>query len=202
MRRSLVGTLFTVPLTGLGLLACLDSFDPAAARDPQTGLLAGDSVPSDSTLLPLTLIRPEAGARIAQNDATLGCSAHPYRGYGFRWDFVWSAVESAAPVYEYSLFVQHKGSVYPAVSALVSDTAWSVADCNAFVIDRNADDWYWLVQAWDSVGTLVAASDTGWFGFQSCLLANGQHCYAPPEPAPLAPSAVRQEKRGTGVERP
>lgn len=219
MRNRRSATAVLIAVAGLGLGGCVDLGDPGDSLwDEPTALssdslvvdtLVSDTVASDTTVsdtaafvFPLTLLQPVDGVRLVQNDSTLGCPAHEYRGYGFRWHFVWNSADATANVGAYRLYVRHAGSIYPAVDGVVADTALSIVECNAFVIDANADDWYWFVQGLDSRGTIVAASDSGWFGFEPCRLANGERCSAPALLAPALGFGRVQSSRDAGVERP
>lgn len=202
-----------VLLAGLVSAACVDSSAPveqlggspdAFLADSVTSGGATDTTTSDSTAVPtsLTLLTPEDGARIVQNDATLGCAPHQFRGYGFAIHFDWTDADSVSGLDGYYLHVQHRGSPFPMVSQLVAQSEYPVVQCNAFVIDRNADDWYWLVWVVDSVGVIRVVSDTSWFSFEPCVLTNGQRCSAPPgTAAAFAAGGIRPGDR-TGVNRP
>lgn len=125
MRRSL-----TTALVLLGTLAgCSGDAGPANTSRPATA-------PS--------LLTPEPGVPIKQNDATTGCPFSDTHGYGFAVYFTWSPVDNAAT---YHLRLHHAGSLFPAIDTLVSVTELTVLECNAYVIDANLYDWHWTVAA-------------------------------------------------------
>lgn len=128
----------------------------------------------------LTLIMPIGGTEIRQNDPTISCPAHYDRGYGFQLRFAWTAHPSAV---RYRLFAMHRGAVYPILNLTVAGTEYTDRRCNSFVIDRNLDNWEWLVEALDGVGNLIESSAVGQFRFAPCRLANGRPCSAPAGPA-------------------
>src|SRR6185503_13841708 len=66
---------------------------------------------------PLALVSPADRERFKQNDASLGCEAHPARGYGFRVAFDWRDVKDAAG---YKVVFWHTGSAIPAVERVVT----------------------------------------------------------------------------------
>lgn len=129
----------------------------------------------------VSLVSPTNGGRFTQNDASLGCSAHAARGYGFRVAFDWQAVDGAEV---YDVVFWHQGSQFPAVKRTVTTTDYEETECNAFVIDSNLDHWVWRVAA-ISPANVGGARDTLWseereYGFEPCRLASGQPCFAPP----------------------
>jgi hypothetical protein len=149
------------------------------------------TAPAVTQARPLTLLSPLAGARIRQNDAALGCPSHPFRGSGFAIAFDWLDAAPETGVAEYHLFVKHAGSRYPWIDGHMAASENVGINCNAFVIDPNLHDWYWLVEALDSVGTVVAASDTGRFSFEPCRLGSGAACSAPATSSPVVTGVVR-----------
>lgn len=169
-----------------------------------------DTTVSDSTYIPpdttggdstaalalLTLLTPDPGAVIPQNDSTLGCPEHPHRGYGLQIHFSWDPPDSTSGVAFYHLFAKKDSVQYPILDGYVTGTEYLDTRCNTFVIDRNLDGWYWHVVAHDSGGTAVAASETRWFSFAPCRLANGQPCTAPAEPAPSGAEGADRSPTG------
>lgn len=91
-----------------------------------------------------SLLTPEPGVPIEQNDPTTGCPFSDTHGYGFAVHFTWSAVADAA---SYHLRLHHLGSQFPAIDTVVSVTELTVLECNAYVIDANLYDWHWTVAA-------------------------------------------------------
>ena len=133
---------------------------------------------------PSFLVSPADGGRFEQNDSTLGCPANATRGYGFRLSFDWRAVEGAD---RYHISFWQQDAQYPAVWREVTGTEYIETMCNAFVIDRNLENWRWQVIALGPDDSLdVASGDTlTWsearmFRFAPCRLADGRPCYAPP----------------------
>jgi hypothetical protein len=129
----------------------------------------------------VSLVSPADGGRFKQNDASLGCSEHAARGYGFRVAFDWQEVEGAEA---YDVVFWHQGSQFPAVKRTITTTEFVETMCNAFVIDVNLDHWAWHVAAISPAG-VGGARDTLWseereYGFEPCRLANNQPCFAPP----------------------
>ncbi len=149
------------------LTACTK--DPNAPRRPR---LPGS----------VKLLAPQADARIAQNDPSIGCTADPARGHGFRLAFDWEGVAGADG---YDIEFKNVRAAVPAVSYHVTESSYERAWCNAFVRDFYLDDWIWRVAA---IGIPVGATapDTLWseerkYGFEPCRVANDQNCWAPPD---------------------
>jgi hypothetical protein len=148
---------------------------PGCAKEPP-------NAPGPQTLHgQVALVSPANGGRFKQNDASLGCSEHAARGYGFRVAFDWQAVDGAA---EYQIEFWHKGSQFPAVQRAVSTTEYEETRCNSFVIDSNLDHWAWRVAAIgparDGAPPEQLWSEEREYGFEPCRLSNGQPCFAPP----------------------
>ena len=128
-------------------------------------------------------------ARIPQNVSTLGCTAHPTRGYGFGVVFKWMPipfwrVHLATGIRGYQLRVQHQDAPIPALNVTLtgaSSTSYTWVSCNAFVIDSNLDNWHWSVRAVDLEGHVLVASQSS-FRFLPCRLdaRSNQPCYSNP----------------------
>jgi hypothetical protein len=146
----------------------------AACADPPTSLEPEASI----TATEVTLVSPAPGASVAQNVATLGCPAHPHRGFGFGVRYDWE--DAGAPVQAYELRVQRRGSVYPAVDVLTSDSEYADIRCNAFVIDRNLAGWEWQVRAHLPSGEAGPWSEARGFSFEPCRHEGDVPCSAPP----------------------
>lgn len=149
------------------------------------------TAPAVTRARPLALQSPRVGARIRQNDPALGCSPHPFRGSGFAIAFDWQDAAPESGVAWYHLFVKHAGSPYPWIDANTEASEDVGINCNTFVIDPNLNDWYWLVEALDSAGTVLATSDTGRFSFEPCRLDSGAACSAPAGSTVAARGVVR-----------
>jgi hypothetical protein len=152
----------------------------AACSDPRTA-------PPDVDLFEgqVKLVSPSNGSRFAQNDPSIGCTAHPFRGYGFRLAFDWEDVRGA---HGYAIYLEHVGSTYPAIDHHVTESRYAATWCNAFVADVNLDNWIWRVAA-IRAGAAATVPDTLWseertYGFQPCRHPDGAPCTAPPEPVP------------------
>ena len=165
--------LFFVVVTGLAgvlaLAACASESPNAPVR--RAGLEG-----------PLALVSPADRERFKQNDSSLGCDAHPARGYGFRLAFDWRDVKDAAG---YKIVFWHTGSAIPAVERVVTVSEFAATWCNAFVIDRNLDHWAWRVAALGPSRN-GEAPDTLWsetreYGFAPCRIRDTVPCSAPPE---------------------
>ena len=127
---------------------------------------------------PPRLLSPATGARFRQNDPTIGCAAHPTRGYGHRLTFDWEDVPGAS---NYLLLFGRRYSEFPLVDRSVESSEYEEASCNAFVVDGNLNDWIW------TVGAVVPMADgqpeTLWSeirasGFMPCRLTDGSPCSA------------------------
>lgn len=129
----------------------------------------------------VNLLSPAGGARFVQNDpALLECPDHPTRGRGFRLAFDWDDVEGAD---RYAIFLKQKHATYPAINYSVGESEFSGLWCNAFVLDRNLNDWLWRVAA-IAHGADSLTGDTLWseeriYGYEPCRLASGAPCSAP-----------------------
>lgn len=169
--------LLTAALLGLAAVGCsrndATSPDQLAIRKP---------VPLDPTLL----LSPEDNAVFVQNDPTLGCPAHPTRGYGFRTSFDWKDVDGAAM---YRIVFRQRDARYPAIERTVATSEFTQILCNAFVADPNREHWSWQVLA---LGTVTVPGDSGTatrdtvlmsttreYSFAPCRLASGLACSAP-----------------------
>ncbi|HEX2780132.1 MAG TPA: hypothetical protein VHM30_11570 [Gemmatimonadaceae bacterium] len=139
---------------------------------------------------PTILVSPVDGATFVQNDPTIGCPAHPHRGYGFRTHFDWRDVEGAS---QYMVVFQHQGSTLPAVARRIAASELTETWCNAFVTDANREHWTWSVYALGpATGPFTGDSATMprdtllWSGsreynFGPCRLDDGRACFAAPE---------------------
>jgi hypothetical protein len=154
-----------------GLVGCNETTEPSEPAVRLEGAVA--------------LVRPASGERFRQNDASLGCADHAARGHGFRIAFDWQEVDKAEG---YKIVFWHRGSMFPAVQQVVTESSYEVTMCNAFVADFNLDHWVWRVAAFGPAPNRAPA-DTLWseereYGFEPCRLADGTPCSAPPGPAP------------------
>lgn len=140
---------------------------------------AETAVEAQSETLQVSLVSPVAGARVAQNDPSIGCPAHPARGYGFRLVLDWDDVQHSSGIERYEVFAQHQGSLYPIADTPTNHSQFVHLSCNGFVIDSNLDDWQWRVRAVAGDGTIGPWSE-GEFAFEPCRLAAGGPCFAPP----------------------
>ena len=163
--RAVVAVLATI----LAVSACGKDLPNAPTRQPT---LEG----------PLALVSPADRERFKQNDASLGCDAHPARGYGFRLAFDWRDVKDAVG---YKIVFWHTGSAVPAVERIVTVSEFTGLWCNAFVIDRNLDHWAWRVAALgpsrDGEAPDTLWSETREYGFEPCRIRDTVPCSAPPE---------------------
>jgi hypothetical protein len=130
--------------------------------------------------IPPTLFAPDSGARIRQNDSTIGCPYHQFRGHGFEIRFDWSDVERSGGTAGYHLFVKKVTAQYPVFDGFVGTSELVFTQCNAFVIDRNLEGWEWKVRAVDSAGAMGVWSESRSFSFAPCRHADGASCMAPP----------------------
>ncbi len=132
----------------------------------------------------VNLVSPTPGALFVQNDPSIGCSSHPFRGYGFRLAFDWEDVAGAD---RYAIHLKKVGALYPAIDQSITESGFDFAWCNAFVIDPNLNNWVWRVAAIaDHAG---APPDTLWseeraYGFAPCRHPGDVPCTAPPESPP------------------
>ena len=164
---------FSISVTGLAgvlaLAACVSDSPNAPLRRPG---LEG----------PLALVSPAEGQRFTQNDASLGCSPHAARGYGFRVAFDWRDVKDAV---SYKIVFWQKNAQFPAVERIVTTSEFAETWCNAFVIDRNLDHWAWRVAALgasrDGEAPDTLWSETREYGFAPCRIRDTIPCSAPPE---------------------
>ena len=177
----------------------------ATAAALAAALLAACGTPTDSHTVisregvrvdPNLLITPADKGTFAQNDPSIGCPAHPARGYGFRTRFDWADVEGASA---YAVVLQHEGSQYPAIVQRVTASEYTQTFCNAFVADFNLEHWTWRVLAFgpakgaytgDSASMprdTLLSSTTREYGFAPCRLADGHACWAPPADTSAVP---------------
>lgn len=167
----------TAALAALALAPCSRS-DATSPDQPALRKAA----PVDATLL----LSPENDAVFAQNDPTIGCPAHPTRGYGFRTSFDWKDVEGAS---EYRIVFHQRDARFAAIERTVTTSDFAETLCNAFVADQNREHWSWQVIALGSVavpgdsGTArrdtVLTSTSREYSFAPCRLTSGAACSAP-----------------------
>lgn len=159
--------LVLVAVTSAAAVACADPVS-VPRLDPWVGTV--------------NLLSPTPGSLFEQNDPNIGCTSHPFRGYGFRTAFDWEDVDGAD---RYAVRLKKVGAMYAAIDHSVIDSDLDLTWCNAFVIDPNLNNWVWRVAAIaDRPG---AAPDTLWseertYGFAPCRHPGDVPCTAPPEP--------------------
>jgi hypothetical protein len=124
------------------------------------------------------LISPPAGAAVPQNVQSLGCPAHPYRGYGFALRFDWKDATHARGSPSYEIVVEARTAVYAAVQTATTESEWEGTFCNGFVIDRNLNGWEWKVTARAANGD-VLWTEAREFRFEPCRHPGGVPCTAP-----------------------
>ena len=176
----------------LPVSACLDHMVTGPSGGAE--LAGGPTAPSDSTTHPDTtqfpgtrgiapvLVAPDSGARVRQNDSSIGCPFHEFRGYGFQIVFDWTDVEEPGGTLGYHLFVKKTSALYPVFNDIVYASELVFTQCNAFVIDRNLEGWEWKVRAVNSAGETDVWSASRPFSFAPCRHADGARCTAPPDP--------------------
>lgn len=164
---------------GVSVIACSPPTPPADKR-PET------NPPT------VQLVSPESEGRFQQNDLTLGCTPHSARGSGFRVAFDWKDVRAAN---RYRVVFWQRNAQFPAIARDVTTSEYEEINCNAFVMDRNLDEWVWKVAAMGPIpgsetdsGTVardtILWSEEREFGFEPCRLEDDRPCYAPPSPEP------------------
>ena len=169
--------LVTTAFATLALAACNRGDSTSPDQPPPRR-----SYPVDATLL----LSPENDAVFTQNDPTIGCPAHPTRGYGFRTSFDWKDVEGAS---EYRIVFHQRDARYAAIERTVTTSEFAETLCNAYVADVNREHWNWQVIA---LGTIAVPGDSGTarrdtvlmstsreYSFAPCRLASGAACSAP-----------------------
>ena len=134
-------------------------------------------VPDANVTAPI-LLNPIQNEIILQNNPDIGCPFEPFRGFGFRVFYDWSDSESPNGIRGYHLFVIQSNGEFPIIDRFVQESEFTNTSCNAFIIDRNIDDWLWSVQAEDFLGILSPVVE-GVFTFGPCRLSNGDICSAP-----------------------
>ena len=151
-------------------------------------LAAGCDTPvePDDTEVVVALVSPVDGIVVPQNDASIGCEYHPDRGYGFRLTLDWEDAHHATNGQRYEIWVQHSGSAHPLAETFTSGSRYTHLACNAFVIDRNLEDWEWKVRAVRGDGGAGPWSEVRTFRFAPCRLESGVPCNAPPAPPPAS----------------
>jgi hypothetical protein len=149
-----------------------------------TGVVIGAACADSATMPPqgglVSLIAPASGAKITQNDPTIGCPYDPESGYGFRLAFDWEDVPGAD---KYFVRLQRTGSIYPVIHEAIGSSEIETTRCASFVIDRNLTGWVWRVAAVAN-GTDSLHADTLWsetrnYEFLPCRIAEDVPCYAP-----------------------
>lgn len=161
--------------------AALTGCDDAPTRSSA----AVTPAPAPLVLTRPTLVAPVGNAAMPQNQAEIGCTYHPYRGYGHQTVFRWLPSESSRGVAGYEIVARHVGSPNPAVDTFFpspgGSTTMTWTSCRGFVADHNLDGWEWRVRARDSAGQVSDWSETGTFRFEPCRINQRQPCTAPVE---------------------
>ena len=139
-------------------------------------LSTGDSTGSSGELV---LLNPSEGGLVTQNDPTIACPYHQHRGYGFQIEFDWADADVALGPVIYFVHAKKETAQYPILQHMVGESELTFLSCNGFVIDRNLDGWWWYVAALDTLGNVVASSDTSHFAFLPCRHDDGRACAAP-----------------------
>jgi hypothetical protein len=137
----------------------------------------GQDSPADPDGSRPVLLSPAAGARLAQNDPSIGCTPHPTRGHGHRLAFDWQDVPDAI---EYRLIFV-RGSAPPVLDRTMVESAFEEISCGAFVADVYLDWWTWRVGAISP--RTGGMRDTIWSeprgnSFEPCRLPDGRACHA------------------------
>jgi len=153
-----------------------------AALIPMAACDAGSSTaPEDPAVtqpLQLALLSPADGLVVRQNDPTIGCPAHPHRGYGFELELDWADVEHPSEIEGYELRVKQRTARYAMIDRVVETSGYTFRACNGFVTDRNLDGWEWRVRVHRADGAVGPWSVRG-FSFGPCRLDDGDPCTAP-----------------------
>ncbi len=163
MSRTLIPTLLAI----LTPVAACETEPPTAPEDPAV-----------SQRLQLSLLAPADGMVVPQNDPTIGCPAHPYRGYGFELALDWADVEHPSAIQGYELRVKQRDAQFAMIDRVVDRSEYTMLACNSFVIDRNLNDWEWRVRVRKDDGSTGPWSVRE-FSFEPCRLTNGDPCSAP-----------------------
>src|SRR5262249_52493601 len=130
------------------LLGCGGGGTPTAPAAP--------SAPPPTTLFVLgtpTLVAPEEGASVHQNNPDIGCPFDSTYGYGHSMDFEWTPVPSSGGVAYYQLFVMQADAQIPAIDRQVTGTRYTDRRCNSYVAPQFLEGWQWRVRAFDTSGT-------------------------------------------------
>lgn len=157
---------WTVGLAAVGL-ACGGGSPTDPGGDPGGGVVAPFEI---------TLLAPVAGATLAQNVSTNGCTAHPQSGYGLQLSFDWSDAGHASGIQRYEIVVQHPLALIPLVDATSSISSHVYTACNAFVTDSWLDGWTWKVRAVAKNAEVSLWSEVRGFSFAPCQLSGGAYC--------------------------
>ena len=123
---------------------------------------------------------PITNAVIRQNDPASGCPFKTTTGYGHRIFFDWTDSSSAIGIAGYELYVKQTNASIPVVNTFVSNSQYTLVNCNSYVADINLQGWEWRVRARDCEGHLGPWSGTGVFQFAPCRLADGKPCSPSP----------------------
>lgn len=126
----------------------------------------------------VSLLSPEDGLVVRQNDPTIGCPADPHRGYGFVLVLDWADIEDGSSVAGYDLLVRNRGAEYALIDREVEASTYTFLACNGFVIDLNLHGWEWKVRVRHTDGTTGPWSVRE-FSFEPCRLDDGTPCNAP-----------------------
>ena len=136
-----------------------------------------EPVPDANVSAPV-LLTPVDNVMVAQNNPSIGCPFHPFRGYGYRAYFDWTDSDSPNGIRGCHLYVIQINGIFPLIDIFVEESEYTDTKCNTFVIDSNLNNWIWSVQAEDNLGILSPLVEDE-FRFQPCRLSSGAVCSAP-----------------------
>ena len=159
-----------VRLNRLITIACAIVATGCGGTPPAAPALPPTTTTTLFVLTAPTLVAPEEGAVVAQNNPDIGCTFDSVAGYGFSIDFRWTAAASSAGVASYHLFVKHGDASIPIVDKLVTATAYIHLNCHAWVGQQFQEGWEWRVQAIDAAGAAGPWSETRTFRFTGCRI--------------------------------
>jgi hypothetical protein len=151
-------------------MACLAAATACGGTPPAAPALPPTTTTTLFTLTAPTLVAPEEGAVVAQNNPDIPCTFDSFGGYGFSIDFRWTAAASSAGVASYHVFVKHPDASLAAVDTMVKTTSYTHLNCHAFVVPQYLEGWEWRVRAIDAAGTAGPWSETRTFRFVRCQI--------------------------------
>jgi uncharacterized protein YraI len=127
----------------------------------KNGIPVMTAVPPTPDISPPTipvLVYPPNGSTVPQNNNPK-CDAKGY--HGIIWFFDWEDSYDPSGIWQYELYVMHRGAKGPLIHTYVTESEYTYDDSSAcgYIADKNLSNWTWKVRAQDRFGNWSEWSD-------------------------------------------